>query len=391
MDATAVIRAELKLDRLLDTALQEAWAFKFHDLSFVPALERVLKIPDDLTFTLEGLHIFHANLLRFLVNRLRYEADVRKHPEILDEDVSDPIIILGLPRSGTTKLQRLISANPAVQATHTWRMFNPAPFPGEMRGDASQRIEWTKRMVGIVSATNESYNRIHEFDVMQGEETSFVPLASFDYVMQYIPTPSRPYLDWVRTMPRTSPLGYLRKMLQYMQWFDGGKRDRPWVIKNPGHLGEIAELLEVFPNATFVVSQRDIATNVGSIMQMMWEIYSSSFPARDRYLHGAESVEYWSYEMHRYVEQRGQLGRKLRIVDVPYKRLLEDSIGIAREVHALHGYPLSAAGEAAMRAWEQANPVHKFGKFHYDIAEFGWQASDVERAFGEVAEQWRGY
>lgn len=391
MDDISAVRRALKLPALLGRALQEAPASEFRDDAFVPALERVLQIPDELTFTLPGLQMFHANLLRFLVNRLRYEADVQRHPEILEEDVADPIIILGLPRSGTTKLQRLISANPSVQATHTWRMFNPAPFPGEQRGDPSLRLKWAKQMVGIVSATNASYNRIHEFDALQGEETSFVPLANFDYVMQYIPTPSRAYLDWVRTVPRTSPLTYLRKMLQYMQWFDGGKRDRPWVIKNPGHLGEIAELLAVFPKATFVISQRDIATNVGSIMQMMWEIYATSFAERDRHAHGQETVDYWGYEMHRYVEQRRKLGSVLRIVDVPYRRLLTDSIGIAREVHALHGYPLTQAGEAAMRAWEQRNPVHKFGKFHYDLADFSWRASDIERAFGEVAEKWRGY
>jgi hypothetical protein len=391
MDSLAAIRSELTLEVLLDRALREANAREFRDTAFVPALERVLRIPDDLAFTVPGLQIFHANLLRFLVNRLRHEADVQRHPEILDEPVDDPIVIVGLPRSGTTKLQRLLSANPAVQATHTWRMFNPAPFPGETRGDPSPRIEWTKQMIGVVSATNARYNRIHEFDALQGEETSFVPLANFDYVMQYIPTPSRAYLDWVRTEPRTSPLLYMKRMLQYMQWFDGGKQDRPWVIKNPGHLGEIAELHELFPRATFVVLQRDIATNVGSIMQMMWEIYESSFPERDRYLHGRESVEYWSYEMRRYWEQRRTLGSGIRVVEVPYRRLLTDAMGIAREVHATHGLPLTPAGEADLRAWEVGNPVHKHGKFHYDLADFRWEAADVERAFGEVAEQWRGF
>ena len=107
----------------------------FATASFLPNLKKALEIPTRLTMSARGLMGVHANFKRFLVNRLRWEADVEKHPQILEEDVSDPIVILGLPRSGTTKLQRFLSADPNVQATPAWAMFNPAPFPGETPGD----------------------------------------------------------------------------------------------------------------------------------------------------------------------------------------------------------------------------------------------------------------
>jgi len=382
-------RRALTLEPLLDAARKEAQIPKYRDLSFVPHLEKVLEIPSRLNLSLLGLQVLHANLVRFLVNRLRYEEDVAKYPEILDEDVSDPIIIIGLPRSGTTKLQRILSASPAVQPTYTWQMFNPAPFVGERRGDPSPRIEWAQAMASVVSASNPDFNRIHEYDPVAADECVYVPLGSFDYVMQWISTPDQTYLDWARQNDRTSPISYVKRMLQYLQWQSGGRRGRPWLTKNPGHTGEIAEVLQVFPNATFIMPERDIATTIASYIQMMWEILRNSITDLDRYEHARGSIEYWSYELNRFFEQRRALGNRVRVLDVPYQRVLADPIGIAREAYALHGLPLTKASEDAMRAWERNNPAHKFGKFAYDLADYGWSVAAVEKIFGDVAQRWR--
>ena len=391
MDEIAQLKHALMLGPLLDAVYKEAGSKGFRDTSFFPNLEKALEIPVRLNLSARGLMGMHANFVRFLVNRLRYEADVERHPEILDEDVSDPIVVLGLPRSGTTKLQRFLSSDPRVQVTHAYRMFNPAPFPGEMPGDPSPRTEWAERMMAVVSSTQESYRVMHDFRALEADETSFVPLANFDYVMQFITTPDRAYLDWARSVSRVPALLYLKRMLQYLQWQDGGRRERPWVVKNPGHTGEIAEMLEVFPRATFVISQRDLTTTMASSMRMMTEILSQSFERLDLQRIGEETVEYWSYELNRYQEQRRGLGDRIRIVETPYRRCVNDAISVAREVYALHGFAMTEEGEAAMRAWEQRNPRHKLGSYGYALEDYGWTAERVERAFGVIAEEWRGF
>src|SRR5688572_14930808 len=101
MDDMARLKQALTLEPLLDTGFEEAGtgAKEFRDASFLSNLQKTLEIPTRLDMSARGLMGVHANFVRFLVNRLRWEADVAKHPEILDEDVSDPIIVLGLPRS----------------------------------------------------------------------------------------------------------------------------------------------------------------------------------------------------------------------------------------------------------------------------------------------------
>ena len=117
MDERNELMQALTLEPLLDRALREAGSTAFRDTSFIPALEQALQIPVRANMSVRGLQGLLANFTRFLVNRLRYEADVAKHPEILDEDVSDPIVVLGWARSGTTKLQRFLSADPRFQPT----------------------------------------------------------------------------------------------------------------------------------------------------------------------------------------------------------------------------------------------------------------------------------
>jgi hypothetical protein len=393
MDEIAHLKHALTFEPLLDAAFAEAGtgAKEFRDASFLPNLKRTLEIPTRLTMSVRGLMGVHANFTRFLVNRLRWEAAIEKHPEILEEDVSDPIVVLGLPRSGTTKLQRFLSADPHVQATPAWAMFNPAPFPGEAPGDPSPRIAWAKQMMAAVTNTGETYRVMHEFDALQADETSFIPLAQFDNVMQFITTPDYPHLAWTRSVSRVPSQAYLKEMLKYLQWQGGGKRERAWILKNPGNTGEVAEMLQVFPSATFVISERDLYKTMASSMRMGTEILRNTFEPLDLNFVGNYTVDYWAYELKRFLVQRKELAGKIRLVEAPYRRCMSDAIGVAREVYELAGRRWTREGEASMRQWDIDNPRHKLGAYDYALENYGWNESKVAEAFGPVADEWRGY
>lgn len=392
MDEIARLKQALTLEALLDAAFAEAGTGtrEFRDPSFLPNLEKTLEVPARVEMSARGLMGVQANFQRFLVNRLRWEADVEKHPEILDEDVSDPIIVLGLPRSGTTKLQRFLSADPNVQATPAWAMFNPAPFPGEERGDPTPRRQWASAMMAAVTNTGETYQVMHEFAADEADETSFIPLANFDNHMQFITTPDYPHLEWTRSISRVPSQAYLKEMLKYLQWQGGGRRGRPWVLKNPGNTGEFLEMLEVFPNATFVISRRDLYKTMGSSMRMGTEILQNTFEPLDPCFVGDYTVDYWGYELKRYLDQRQKMGAGVRLVEADYSRCVSDGLSVAREVYELHGLPWTREGEAAMRQWDIDNPRHKLGSYGYDLRDYGWSEERIAEAFGPVAEEWRG-
>ena len=391
MDELARAKQAFSFGPLLEEAFAEAGtgAKAFRDETFFPNLEKVLAIPHNIDISLSGVQIMHANSLRFLVNRLRWEADVEKHPEILDEDVDDPIVVLGLPRSGTTKLQRFLSADPALQATPAWAMWNPAPFPGEQRGDPTPRRQWAAQMMNAVTNTGDTYQKMHEFAADEAEESSFIPIMNFDSIGQFITAPDYSYLDWLRSRSRVPPQAYLKEMLKYLQWQNGGKRG-PWLLKNPCNTGEFLEVLEVFPKATFVISRRDIYKTMGSSMRMGTEILQNTFDPLDPKFVGQYTVDIWAYETKRYLAQREEMGPEVRLVEADYNTCVSDGLSVARQVYEAHGLPWTDAGEAAMRQWDIDNPRHKLGSYGYDLADYGWSEEKIAEAFGPVAEEWRG-
>jgi hypothetical protein len=391
MNDMAQLRAAFQLEPLLDAAFRESGtgAKEFRDTAFIANLEKVLQIPNNIPISQTGLNIMLVNSTRFLVNRLRWEADVARHPEILDEDVDDPIVVLGLPRSGTTKMQRFLSADPALQATPAWAMWNPAPFPGEARGEAHLRRQWAAAMMNAVTNTGDTYQKMHEFAADEAEESSFIPIMNFDSIGQFITAPDYSYLEWFRSIDRRSSQDFLKQMLKYLQWQQGGKRG-PWLLKNPCNTGEFLEVLDVFPKATFVTSRRDIYKTMGSSMRMGTEILQNTFDPLDPKFVGQYTVDNWAYETNRYLRQVKDKGPEVRLLEVDYTQSIEDGIGVARDLYDLAGLPWTKQGEAAMRQWEVDNPRHKLGSYGYDLEDYGWSEEKIADAFGPVAEEWRG-
>ena len=391
MTDLASLKQAFTLEPLLDEAFAQSGtgAKAFRDESFFAGLNKVLEIPHNIDISPGGVRIMHVNSLRFLVNRLRWEADVAKHPEILDEDVDDPIVVLGLPRSGTTKLQRFLSADPALQATPAWAMWNPAPFPGEQRGDPTPRRDWANAMMNAVTNTGDTYQIMHEFAADEAEESSFIPIANFDNIGQFITAPDYQYLDWLRSHSRVPSQAYLKQMLKYLQWQQGGKKG-PWLLKNPCNTGEFLEVLEVFPRATFVISRRDIYKTMGSSMRMGTEILQNTFDDLDPAFVGRYTIDIWAHELKRYFAQREAMGPEVRLIEVDYSTCVDDGLSVAREVYAAHGLPWTQQGEAAMRQWDIANPRHKLGSYGYSLEDYGWSEKRIAEAFGPVAEEWRG-
>src|SRR5579884_3919376 len=135
------VARQLDRDALVASARASAGLSDYGDERFLEPMARFLTaLAGEAGLNADGVQAWKLTIETALVNRLRMWRDIGQHPDILDEDVSSPVVILGLPRTGTTKLQRMMSAAPGVQALLTWRLMNPAPFPGTEPGEPDPRI-----------------------------------------------------------------------------------------------------------------------------------------------------------------------------------------------------------------------------------------------------------
>jgi hypothetical protein len=154
------------------------------------------------------------------------------------------------------------------------------------------------------------------------------------------------------------------------------------VLKNPGHLGSIEALLELFPKALFVQTERNIGDTLGSYCGMMEEIYAQSFVSVDPLSIGEQAREYWGYELSRFRQSRVTLGPHLPLIEVDYVELVNDTMSVISRIYDARGLVLTQQARQAMEQWERDNRQHKFGKFDYSLSRFGLTPAKLRETFG---------
>lgn len=316
-----------------------------------------------------------------LVNRLRYHADLATHPEIAAEDVSDPIVVAGLFRTGTTKLQRMLSTDPGVQELTFWRLLNVAPFPGAAPTESDPRIAIARDYVDALASQSPEFMAAHPWIADEPDEDSLLLWLTFNHLaggsVGYIPT----FVKRVQARDQRPNYDYLAGILRYMQWQDGGRRDRPWVLKSPTHVGSIEPILGAFPRATIAFCHRDPTVVVPSfvrLFEIFWGLFGNSVDPRKV---GPMMLELWSAEMLKGLEQRDRLGDDPRIVDIYYDDIVANPIDVIGRIYDQHGRTLTREAEKAFFGWEQDNPQHKFGKHSYSLESCGLTEDQVRAAF----------
>ena len=374
---------ELDVNDLLVRAADEVGTADYGDRSFVKPMTVLLEsIGAEEHLTKAGALNVQSRVLELLRNRLRVERDLTMHPEILAENVSDPIVIIGLPRTGTTKLHRLIAADPSFQALPLWFLLNPAPIAGSQADGPEPRIELARGKVAGLQQIPELFAG-HPLEPEEADEEYHLLEMTFESLANMLIAPCSAYAKWWPQQPRQEAYVYLHRLLQYRQWQDGGRRGRPMILKTPAHLGNLDLIYATFPNATVVHCHRDPSAVLASILRLIELAYSFSSDAVDLPKLGKQILDFFSSEMTRNLLQRKLLGEGQVIIDVDFQQICDDPLGVVRNIYARHGCDLLPSSRALMISWLENNPQHKYGKYSYALEDYGLTRQVVAEAFSE--------
>ncbi len=380
---------QTEVERLLDAARKETGLDDFGDgfagIHFYEGLAWLLKSTREVPFSAVGLMGFGSTIHRQLVNRLRFHRDLKEHPEILAEDVSDPILILGMPRTGTTKLSRMLSVDPQFQSQAFWRLLNPAPFPDSRPDQLDPRIEAARQMITAIKATDPDAFAAHSFAAEDADEDNHLFLMTYAQVICWLQSPAPEYFEYLRELPRAPPYNYVKAILQYLQWQDGGRRGRRWVGKNPVTMGSIDAFLEAHPRSTFVYCHRDFNEIIVSLCRLFETLYAPVHTQVDLRKIGRDVLMFWPTELSRFDASRKRLGSSLKLIEIPFQQIVDDSIGAIQNVYEFAGITLSDEGRRSMLEWEARNSeVKKYEKQTYNLERYGLTQRKIERAFGSL-------
>ncbi len=329
-----------------------------------------------------GLGALRQLVTGFLVDRLRFAEDLRRHPEILEQPVERPIIVTGMPRTGTTKVQRSLATAPGNQGLPFWRILQLAPSPDAVPGQPDPRIATAAGYLDLIKQFNPEFLVGHPLGVIEPEEEGFLVEADFQSLCNCFRVRVPSYFNQIIDSPGFESYPYLKRCLQYVQWQRDGAAE-PWVLKTVSHIGLLPRLLETFPDATVVHCYRDPVVAVGSICKILELFRSLLQPDMDLHAHGAELLGLWSDMQRRHLEARKDPAIDARVVDARFDDICTDIGGVARTIYERAGRELDDEAYRHIVSWEENNPQHGGGKFQYSLERYGLTADQVRDVFAE--------
>lgn len=358
---------------------------EFGDDAFREPLSKLLKsLREEAPLNDFGRATLHGRIVESLETRLKTEEWIKRHPEILDEEIDAPLVVVGLMRTGTTMLHRILASDPRNHAAMWWETRFPAP-PSEIDWDEPDpRIAPAKAEVAAILAADPRQASIHPWDAMAPDEEIMLLEHSFlSHVPEaFVNVPS--YRSWIDGQDWTPAYQYLKKLLQSLQWQKrqrGLIRER-WVLKTPGHLGYLDTLFEVFPGARIIQTHRDPLETIPSAASMnhaLWAIYSDLPGANEA---GEQWQERLAWGTRRCMEFRDRAAKD-RFADIWFRDALRDPIGEIERVYAQFGIELTGSARTAMESWRTDHPRDNRPPHEYSLSEYGLTEEGIKAAFAD--------
>lgn len=363
---------DVTAEALLATATERSGLSDFGDPAFRLRLDLLCTaLRNEAALSDAGTAVVFEQLVGNLVNRLRLEALLTAHPEIESIPIERPIIICGLPRSGTTHLHNLIAADPAIRYLPYWESLEPFPAPDEP-GEQPRRDRCAMGL-DLVDATMPYFKRMHEMTVDHAHEEIQL-LANDISGMLFESTYQVPgFGAHYRATDQRPSYAHLKRQLQAMQWLRGGRR---WVLKSPQHLEQFPTLYETFPDATFVVTHRDPAEVIRSMATMVAygaRMASDHPDARGigRYwLHRAEDL------LNGCLRDRDVLPVE-QSIDIRFADFMADEGATLRRIYEVAGQPFDAHARTAMRDFIAEHRRGRHGEVIYEPADLGLESTEI--------------
>nr|WP_254659374.1 sulfotransferase [Mycobacterium malmoense] len=330
-----------------------------------------------------GVHILRSGIVHSLRMRLRAQEWIRRHPEILDERVAAPIVVVGMMRSGTTLLQRLLAADPRFVCAYGWEVVEVAPRLDHRFSGADPRIAISQAREAKSRELAPELFAIHPMYATEAEE-EIVFLA--DAFLSHVPESGAPvpnYRSWLDDQDFSPAYDHLHRMLQFLQW---QKRRRGivgqrWVLKSPAHLGYLDLLRARFPDLHIVHMHRDPRATIASGASLNATLHAMHADAVDVHRVGAEWLQRMGWTNDRAMALRdGWADDDERVTDVGFDAAVADPIGQVARVYDAVGLSLTAGAQDAMRRWLAGRP-REAARPAYGLPAYGLRPEQVDERF----------
>jgi len=324
-------------------------------------------------------------MVRYASNRLLIRDTLRRHPEIHDEVIDRPIIVAGMPRSGTTHLLNLLGADTRLRSIPLWEAYEPVrnPLEPDAPGGIDPRYARTAAAWEASQAANPLSAAMHPMEPDHFHEDLELMCPDFaSYNFEWIAR-SPQWRDFYLASDQTPHYEYMKTVLKLLQWQDAqaGKPRKRWVNKCPQHLEQLPVLRRVFPDATVAVTYRDPVEVIQSAITMIAYGERMFYPDID----AKGLLAYWTDRVEKLLRacvRDRHLWPEAQSVDVPFDQFMADDMAVVRQVRAKAGLPETDEANREVAQFIAAHPRGKHGQIVYNLErDFGVTPAELRQRF----------
>jgi hypothetical protein len=368
---------KLEKDLLIKAARQSTGLHDFGKHFWDEPMDRLLhSINTESQLHPIGRFITQKRFENLLSVRLRAEHYFKKHPEILDQSLYPVMIIIGLQRTGTTKLHRILASDNDTRALLSWEALNPAPINGE-HPLGTKRIKIAQTNEKALKIMSPGFFAIHPVEHLAPEEDVLLLDVSFlsttAEAIMHVPS----YSEWLEKTDQSSAYEYSAKLLKLLQWQRPAKR---WVLKTPHHLEFMDLAQKYFGNVQFIWTHRDVHKAIPSFLSMVAHsriLFSDHVDAHEVAEHWVKKI---GYMLSRALEYRSQTTTPNQVIDVFYKELVDNSTNVLNQIYREQNLAISPDLQKVFEMTERSNPRSKYGRHQYSLEDFGINRDFIDEA-----------
>ncbi len=378
----------LEAQDLLEKARKQTHLCDFGDDSFQEPLRILLKAcKEEARLTLIGRLALRTDTLRFLTNRLRLVEDRKRYPDIASQQIHQPVFIVGLPRTGSTLLHRLLGQDPTNRVPLTWEVMFPTPPPVFGKCDDDPRIADTNKLLKGFDRLAPGFKSIHPMGARFPTECVGIlghTFTSYHFRnMFHIPS----YQQWLNETDLGSAYSFHRQFLQHLQSSWPAER---WVLKAPPHMFALKAIYQVYPDARVIWTHRHPQSVLSSVASLDTTLRHAFSDHQDPSAIGRENLYHFADHLERSLSVRDSPGPwQTQMLDISYTDLMKNPLGEVQRIYDHFGLTLHREAAGKMEQFLSEEPKDKRGVHRYSLEKFGLTSELITSHFNSYINRFK--
>ncbi|MCW1428669.1 sulfotransferase family protein [Novosphingobium sp. JCM 18896] len=373
-------------DQLHELVAREVGSDDFGPADYLPGLKVFLQSMDyDPRFTEHGHRAAWGQVVHVLKGRAHAVKAMKANPGFDTKPIVSPVVITGVPRTGTTALHRLMAVDPRFQGLQTWLLDSPMPRPPLDTWASYPEFQKSMAVIEARYAAAPQKRAAHHIAAEEVHECCMLLYQSFNSNILSCSWSSATYDAWQRHQDERAAYDYYYKCVQLIGMNDPDKR---WLLKNPGHIENLDLLFAVYPDAKVIQTHRDPAKAIPSLVSLLMNLHP--IYEEGRYDQRAENmlvreVDVWSDAVRRCDKVREQ--HPGQVLDVVHADFHRDPMGVLERIYAFIDMDIPDDTRAAMAQRIEEKPELARGAHRYSIKDYGMTEEQAREPFGDYVQR----